>query len=113
MNIEDWVTVTDLCSRFYGLEGKIQDIDPNIGMYLVELAGISTTWFRQEQLASRTYGDIYSSVRGIRWDYAALSEPDYLNITNPGCSHNWKSDQYFTSKVYTTCTKCGAKKEEI
>lgn len=28
------------------------------------------------------------------------------------CRHVWKSDQYFTSTVYTTCTKCGLKQED-
>lgn len=29
------------------------------------------------------------------------------------CSHQWKTDFYFSAHPYTTCSVCGVKKEEI
>ena len=28
------------------------------------------------------------------------------------CKHDWVSEYYFSKNVYTTCKKCGKKKEE-
>lgn len=35
-----------------------------------------------------------------------VSEPDQ-------CFHKWKTDSYFSAMKYTTCIKCGQKKEEL
>lgn len=29
------------------------------------------------------------------------------------CKHDWVSEFYFSKNVYTTCKKCGKKKEEV
>lgn len=30
-----------------------------------------------------------------------------------GCKHEWRRDTFFSMRVYETCKKCGAKKEEL
>lgn len=30
-----------------------------------------------------------------------------------GCQHEWRKDSFFSTIVYETCKKCGAKKEEL
>jgi hypothetical protein len=29
------------------------------------------------------------------------------------CQHEWRRDMFFSARVYETCTKCGAKKEDL
>lgn len=38
-----------------------------------------------------------------------------LGQINPhlGCRHSWKTESFFSANTYTTCTICGAKKEEL
>lgn len=45
--------------------------------------------------------------RGSWWD-----EPTGISLSKQSCRHVWKTDSYFSARVYTTCSKCGKKQED-
>jgi len=42
------------------------------------------------------------------WDHEYDPVPPVMS-----CKHEWVSEYYFSKNVYTTCKKCGKKKEEV
>lgn len=107
--------------------GKVIDVLESINLVCLEFDDKTIEWYNEnhiEKVHSVTqiytmpsYGSINTSILG--WD---ISSNEYENIVTLGdlinerktgyCKHDWKNDTYFTPKVFTTCTKCGAKKEE-
>lgn len=47
-----------------------------------------------------------------QWDYDWEPPNDKIELDDSKCKHEWKEDKWFTSRVYVTCKKCGARQED-
>lgn len=101
MKIGDHVLVIDDSSDDYGMSGKILGNVLDI-LWRVELndftKGNYEGFFEDEQLEVLNIKDVWTQ------------EFDVPKATY--CKHEWKSDSYFSARVYKTCGKCNARHED-
>jgi len=57
------------------------------------------------------YNKNYGWNNDWQWDYEWDNPPELPELEKK-CKHEWREDKWFTSRVFVTCKKCGAKQEE-
>jgi hypothetical protein len=97
-SVHDKVKITNPFDHFEGETGTIIAHDPSDDTYLVEFVSNQSRWYGRESFEPPTWN---------------LPKTTTSSPTPLYCSHNWKKDSYFTARVYKTCSKCGAKHEEV
>lgn len=104
MKIGDIVQVSNQYSKYYYYIGEIYDIYN--GNIYVELDKNNLQVFSPEELI--VYDILNQTFAPATiWEHS-MSQ----SIKKQKCNHDWKSEKYFTSKVFTTCAKCGLHKED-
>lgn len=102
--VGDNIRINEVFDENYGMVGKIIRKDDDDDSYLIEFEydspmgkGINTSWY---------YGT---------GDFVLANKPTYAPkpIGFSYCVHTWREDKWFTAKVYKTCTKCGARFEDV
>lgn len=119
-NIGDTVQVVDGDDDDFGMVGTVTDTYTNI--VEVKLTDFTKGDYEmpfhpgqleliQNQTVWGNANPVFTLPPGVDIKWTDFTMPNFDSHV-VRCKHEWKSDSYFSAKVYTTCTKCGAKKEE-
>lgn len=101
--VGDKVRITEVFDSHYGMVGSIKRYDRDDDSYFIEFE-------YDGPFGPTTDTDWYYGTEEFVHANMPSQPPKFLNHTY--CNHEWRCDSFFTTRVYKTCKKCGAKYED-